>query len=629
MSYGTDDIELVKRAQLGDGDSLNRLAEVARVRLHEYVLRLTLSEDLAQDIVQETILEMLRIFSKLRRAEAFWGWLYGIAFNKVRNHYGKRWRRRTHNFSEAGYQGGEAPGEGTLAEVVTEELKQIVMRSMAQLAPRHRAVLTMRCYDHLSYREIAKLMGCTEMGARAIFCRAKKALARRLSDHGLEKGSLLLALIAFGKMTATSKASAAQVAVTGATLQVGSVATLLATATGRPGLIVMAVAGTLAVGSATLDSEKTPSALATGRSAAATLPATPWQIGPAQKQECWYYFPDGAGEPLMLRLLQSDVTGKNPVCHILQNQYANYHFDPGANTIRITNHRAWKPDLAVTRLPTDSAELSDFIARTEGRETDMERTRSSRRRGLLVICNRDSEGGGRIWRIDRHVNVLDEEYFQVSWPESTPVVDDRDAMHRRGWTYFQVGGHLGDRVVSGAGRVPFVYAAASEHSPWLKVRLGREATLVDTPTGASLYDEQGHMAGRLAGGSFWKGLARPWMGLHCLDTIRRDAAEARLPFETEYDHEAGRASVTVHTEEIMLVYTVDMASDLVETIHFFRNAAGEAERLGELGFVYLQDVPQTTDPLFATPADIRFGPVRRQKSGMRWLARLATGRLHD
>ena len=50
--------ELIKKAQLGDRESLSRLAEVARVHLREYVLRLTLQEDLTEDIVQESILDL-------------------------------------------------------------------------------------------------------------------------------------------------------------------------------------------------------------------------------------------------------------------------------------------------------------------------------------------------------------------------------------------------------------------------------------------------------------------------------------------------------------------------------------------------------------------------------------------
>ena len=84
--------ELVKKAQLGDKECLNRLAEAGRVRLHEYVFRITLQEDLTQDIVQESILEMFKVFNKLKQAERFWDWLEGIAFNKIRSHYGRLWR---------------------------------------------------------------------------------------------------------------------------------------------------------------------------------------------------------------------------------------------------------------------------------------------------------------------------------------------------------------------------------------------------------------------------------------------------------------------------------------------------------------------------------------------------------
>ena len=58
-------VDLVEKAQRGDKKCLGRLAEVASKRLHEYVHRLTLQESLTQDIVQESILDMLKIFDKL------------------------------------------------------------------------------------------------------------------------------------------------------------------------------------------------------------------------------------------------------------------------------------------------------------------------------------------------------------------------------------------------------------------------------------------------------------------------------------------------------------------------------------------------------------------------------------
>jgi RNA polymerase sigma-70 factor (ECF subfamily) len=57
MENDAEYIELVKKAQNGDRVSLNLLAEQVYARLSQYVVRLTLNEDLAQDIVQETILK--------------------------------------------------------------------------------------------------------------------------------------------------------------------------------------------------------------------------------------------------------------------------------------------------------------------------------------------------------------------------------------------------------------------------------------------------------------------------------------------------------------------------------------------------------------------------------------------
>jgi RNA polymerase sigma-70 factor (ECF subfamily) len=621
MMYPTDDVELVRKAQQGDRDCLNRLAETARVRLQQYVFRMTLDEDLTQDIVQETILEMLTIFEKLQAGEKFWGWLQGIAFNKVRRHYGKQWRRKALRLQEAGRKSGNQ-GNDTLAEVVTDELKQIVLTSIGQLTPQHRAVLTLRCYDDLSYAEIADLVGGSEIGARATFYRAKKSLIRLLSNHGLGKGSLLLALIAFGKLTATSKAGAAQVAITGATLQVGPIGALLGAMTPKTGL-VLATAAAVAVGSATVLPPTWHRALPGGAVPAAQLPESPWRSVSTQQQECWYHFPEAGRSPVMIRLLEPDPSRTGATCRILQNQYANYHYDDRADAVRIRNCRAWKPDLSVMGLPTDDVEMSRFIAAVQGRAADVELTRN-RTSGLLVICRQEGDRPGQIWRIDRHLNVLDEEYFHFSWPETMRVIDERDAMHEQGWTYFRISGTAGDRTVSGTGRLPFAYASAQEHFPWLRIETGDGRTFVDTPRGAEIRDRAGRVLARCEGGSFFKGLPRPWMGLHCIDTVRRDAAESRLRFETVARNDGNAVNVTVYTDDRTLVYTVDMETDVIETIELFAGAPADSNRIGRLDFTYLQDLPEASHSQAALETRIgpRSTPAASQGNGLLWLTDL-------
>lgn len=78
--------------------------------------------------------------------------------------------------------------QDTVAAAISTEIKQIVASAMIHLSPEYRTVLTLRCYDHLSFPQIAKQLNCREFRAHALFCRAKTALGKNLAKGGLGKG---------------------------------------------------------------------------------------------------------------------------------------------------------------------------------------------------------------------------------------------------------------------------------------------------------------------------------------------------------------------------------------------------------------------------------------------------------
>ncbi|HUS71835.1 MAG TPA: RNA polymerase sigma factor, partial [Sedimentisphaerales bacterium] len=361
MNNNRDYLELVKKAQLGDKECLNRLAEAARVRLREYVQRLTLQEDFTEDIVQESILEMFKVFDKLKKADRFWNWLDGIAFNKVRSHYGRRWRHKTVSLSDAGCEIAETNSPDGLAEMVTAELKQIVVKSMHRLQPRHRAVLTMRCYKGMKYSEIAELMECSEFGVQALFYRAKKALAKELSHHGLGKGSLLTALVLFGKMTATSEAAAANVSVTAAATKVGLAAGLVGAMSGKALVVSLTTASVLAVGTmVTTSTFDGKTDMVENKPAGSSLTMELAGSAADNVQECWYYYPPNGNGAVMMRLKSNPDGKQQSYSQWLQNDQANYYKQN--DTIYIKNHRMWASDLSVQRLPTDSPQFGEFLS---------------------------------------------------------------------------------------------------------------------------------------------------------------------------------------------------------------------------------------------------------------------------
>jgi RNA polymerase sigma-70 factor (ECF subfamily) len=248
MEENVDHVKLVTKAQLGDKECLNRLAEAARVRLYPYVYRYTLSDELTQDIVQETILKMLEVLNELKEADRFWPWLFKMALNKVLIHRRAEHKRKSVSKSTANLGDTQQEKQAAIANVVGRELSDIVISAMQKLKPEHRAVINMRCYDEMSYDEIAKSLGCSKFAAQMLFYRAKKSLKKQLARRGFGKGSLLLALVLFGKMTATSEAAAASVSLTAAATKVGVMATVVSMIGSKAAVVSLTTAGVLAVG---------------------------------------------------------------------------------------------------------------------------------------------------------------------------------------------------------------------------------------------------------------------------------------------------------------------------------------------------------------------------------------------
>ncbi len=594
-------VDLVERARAGDKECLDQLAEQASKRLYEFVFRQTMQEDLARDVVQETIVEMLQVFNKLRHVERFWYWLYGIAYNKLRRQYSKRKRHRAAPLSEMPYEVPGKTSDETVANVVSDELQRIVVQAMQTLDPRHRAILTMRCYDQLSYADIAGLMDCTEFGARALFYRAKKSLAKKLAAFGLGKGALLTGLVLFGKITAVNEASAASVAVTAGSLKVGSVVATAAVLTSKAALITITT-GVLATG--TLVSPLNPF-----RPEKPVAPVTVSPVAaaqPAHGGQHWYFFPNGPQGPVMLRTeaLERQVETR---WGVLQNAIGNFQWI--GDRIFQNNHHWYHADLSVMRLPTDDPEMSAFLTEMDGRPGFAQRTRESHR-DLLVISNGAQEAGKLLIRTERSPNTLLEDYFQAYRTEGVDMVDSRDHMRRRGWTFFTVDGYYQGHRIRGKGRMPFVYATASEHSPWLQLTLG-DVKVVDTSRGASLTSV--NQVQPYAAGTFFRGLLRPWHGLHAIDTLRRDAAQARIPFETQALPGTQQAQVSLRLEDMELVYAIDLNQDIITSIQF----SVDGQQMGMIRFDYLQELPQGRG--FDAPTVPRVSGANRDSQGMKWI----------
>ena len=86
---------------------------------------------------------------------------------------------------------------------VLKELGEIVIRAIRKMNPRQRAILSLRCFENMPYSQIAESVGCHETTVRVHFHRARKKLRSNLKAQGISGSMVLLAMVVFGKCTAS------------------------------------------------------------------------------------------------------------------------------------------------------------------------------------------------------------------------------------------------------------------------------------------------------------------------------------------------------------------------------------------------------------------------------------------
>jgi RNA polymerase sigma-70 factor (ECF subfamily) len=145
-----DQTVLVLLAQTGDRSALEQLLRDAYVPLRRYITRLA-GTDLADDILQETSLQIFRKLQFLREPAVFRPWTFRIASRIAFSHlkHARRWQPLD-----------DAPPEilTTLNLSLGEPPDEAFLNLLDRVSPASRAVLLLRYQHDLSLEESAAIL---------------------------------------------------------------------------------------------------------------------------------------------------------------------------------------------------------------------------------------------------------------------------------------------------------------------------------------------------------------------------------------------------------------------------------------------------------------------------------------
>jgi RNA polymerase sigma-70 factor (ECF subfamily) len=166
----------------GDLQAFERLVSRYEGPLLGYAGRLLGDPGLAQDVVQETFLGLIKAARRLKNQEDVSNWLYRVCRNASVDVVRKEARmRKTHERAAVCAAGGCTGPD----EVEHREARDVVIRELDLLPENQRDVLILRVQQRKSYHEISAITGLSSGNVGYLVHHGLRNLARRLKAAGI------------------------------------------------------------------------------------------------------------------------------------------------------------------------------------------------------------------------------------------------------------------------------------------------------------------------------------------------------------------------------------------------------------------------------------------------------------
>jgi RNA polymerase sigma-70 factor (ECF subfamily) len=192
------DEQLLADSLAGDAGAFRTLVDRYSQEVYQFVARFTRNAAAADDVVQETFLQVYQAAGSFDPDRSFRPWLFAIAANKARDYLRSSARKR-----EVALSAGSASGEGdqiTLLDFLSnealppselleaDEQRAMVREIVSRMPDNLREVLVLGYYHHFAYKEIAEVLsvplGTVKSRLHAAVSYFAEAYKRMLKEGG-------------------------------------------------------------------------------------------------------------------------------------------------------------------------------------------------------------------------------------------------------------------------------------------------------------------------------------------------------------------------------------------------------------------------------------------------------------
>ncbi len=188
-------VGLVSAAQCGDKDAIDKLFNTFYGEVYYFALKTVKDEQAAQDITQETFIEIINTLEDLKEPAAFVSWMRQITYHQCTRYFKKK-KDVIVDENEEGYSVFdtlEEENEEFLPDEALDrkDLKETVLSMLNTLSPEQRAATVLYYFDELSVKDIAEIQNVSEGTVKSRLNYARKALRDAVDEYEKKTGVML------------------------------------------------------------------------------------------------------------------------------------------------------------------------------------------------------------------------------------------------------------------------------------------------------------------------------------------------------------------------------------------------------------------------------------------------------
>lgn len=182
--------DLIESAQTGDAESLAEVARMIRPHVERQLARYPVSDEDRRDLLQTTLMQVVRKISSFRGDSSFSTWLFRVTANEalmmMRSH--RRHRARLVaglDMEELGSIADAGAANDGAARAVTSERDARVREALEDLPESYKSVVIAHYHHDLGLQEIADRLNITESAVRSRLHRARSRLRTVLANDSV------------------------------------------------------------------------------------------------------------------------------------------------------------------------------------------------------------------------------------------------------------------------------------------------------------------------------------------------------------------------------------------------------------------------------------------------------------